>query len=77
MTKQSSSIVKIIVLIFAVIGVAVAAFFIIKKLQARKAEKDDSLFDDLDELDIDEDDICCCCCDDEAEECIEAPAEEV
>ena len=72
MTNQTSNIIKIVVLIFAVLGVAVAAFFIVKKLTERKASKDDSLFDELDELDID-DECCCCCCDDE--ECIEEAAE--
>ncbi len=78
MTNQTSNIIKIVVLIFAVLGVAVAAFFIVKKLTERKASKDDSLFDELDELDID--DECCCCCDDECDEladAIEEAAEEI
>ena len=75
MTNQTSNIIKIVVLIFAVLGVAVAAFFIVKKLTERKkALKDDSLFDELDELDID--DECCCCCDD-CDDMIEAAAEEI
>ncbi len=70
MTNQTSNIIKIVVLIFAVLGIAVAAFFIVKKLQERKAAAiDDSLFDELDELDIEDDDICCC------DECIEDAAE--
>ncbi len=77
MTNQTSNIIKIVVLIFAVLGVAVAAFFIVKKLTERKASKDDSLFDELDELDID--DECCCCCDDceELADVIEEAAEEI
>lgn len=74
MSKETSTALKVVVLLFAVIGVAVAALLIVKKLRSNKAAKEDSLFDELDELDIDDDDICsCCCCDDE--ECIDEAAE--
>ena len=68
--KKNSGIASLIIVIFAVIGIACATLILVKKLKERKLAKDSESFDDLDE-----DDYCdcdCCCCEeefvDEAEE---------
>ncbi len=75
MSKETSTAIKVVVLIFAILGVAVAALLIVKKLKCAQAEKEASLFDDLDELDIDDEDICACCGCDDCE--VEEEAEEI
>lgn len=66
-SKKANGIAFLIIVIFAVIGVACATLILFKKLKERKLAKDGEYFDDLD----DEDDFCdcdCCCCEDTQDE---------
>lgn len=71
MSKETSTAIKVVVILFAVIGVAVAAVLIVKKLKASKAEKEAALFDDIDDFYLDEDEEGCSCCDCDCEEVAE------
>ncbi len=72
MSKESIGALRVILIIFAIIGFAVAAYFVIKKIRSSKAKKDAAAFDELDDLEFDEDDFCDCCdCDDDIDCAVE------
>ena len=72
--KKNNGLASLIIVIFAIIGVACATLILFKKFKERKLIKDNDEFDDLDD-----DDYCdceCCCCEEDLEEAAEEEAEE-
>lgn len=81
MEKKGNGIASLIIVIFAVIGVACATLILLKKLKERKLVKDNAEFDDL--CDAEDEDLfnCECPCEEEkleneAEEAAEENKEE-
>ncbi len=71
--KKSGGLASLLLVIFAIIGVACATVVILKKLKERKAIKESESFDDLDDDDFCD---CDCCCEEHLEDEAEEEAEE-
>ena len=59
MGEKKNGLASLIIVIFAVIGVACATLILVKKLKERKLVKDSESFDDLEDEDYCDCDCCC------------------